>query len=112
MSAQTVIDGLEFSRVQDELQRHLPLAGFGRLQDCLYDADGWIDFLLKGGRDRQRRPVLHLEVNGLLNLQCQRCLEVFAYPLRIMNRKGVTRWLFSRIRSRLQNAECTGHTTA
>jgi uncharacterized protein len=112
MSARTVIDGLEFSRAEDELQGHLPLAGLDRLQDCLFDADGGIDFLLKGGRDRQRRLVLHLEVNGLLNLQCQRCLEALAYPLRIMNRKGVTRWLFSRTRSRLQNAECTGRTTA
>ena len=85
MSARTVIDGLEFSQAEDELQGHLPLAGFGRLQDCLFDADGGIDFLLKGGRDRQRRPVLHLEVNGLLNLQCQRCLGALAYPLRIMN---------------------------
>lgn len=83
MSARTVIDGLEFSRAEDELQGHLPLAGLRRLQDCLFDADGGIDFRLRGGRGRQGRPVLRLEVTGLLNLQCQRCLESLAYPLRI-----------------------------
>jgi uncharacterized protein len=85
MSARTVIDGLEFSRTEDELKGHLPLADLNRLRDCLFDAVGGVDFLLKGDRDRQRRFVLHLEVRGVLQLQCQRCLQALAYPLQITN---------------------------
>ena len=86
MSARTVIDGLEFSRAEDELQGQLPLASLNRLQDCLFDAEGRVDFLLKGGRDNQRRPMLCLEVHGVLHLQCQRCLQPLTYPLQIANR--------------------------
>jgi uncharacterized protein len=85
MSARTVIDGLEFSRAEEELRGHLALSALERLKDCLHDSSGEIGFVLRGGRDQQRRPLLHLEVDGLLYLQCQRCLEALPYPLRIRN---------------------------
>jgi uncharacterized protein len=83
MSAQTVIDGLEFCGAGSELRGRLPLAGLERLQDCLSGEAGEITFLLKGGHDGRKRPVLRLEVEGRLELQCQRCLGPLQYPLRI-----------------------------
>jgi uncharacterized protein len=81
----TIIDGLEFARAERELRGHLSTGDFARLQDCLHGDESSIDFLLKGGRDRQRRLVLRVEICGLLELQCQRCLGRLDYPLQILN---------------------------
>ncbi|MBI4195443.1 MAG: DUF177 domain-containing protein [Betaproteobacteria bacterium] len=63
----------------------MAVASLTRLQDCLFDTGGTVDFRLKGGRDGRGRPVLILEVNGLLHLQCQRCLGLLEYPLHLSN---------------------------
>ena len=85
MSAQTVIDSLEFARAAQELRGRLPVTNLVRLQDCLVDADGSVDFVVKGGRDAERRPILALEISGLLHLQCQGCLGPLDYPLQLSN---------------------------
>jgi uncharacterized protein len=85
MSAQTVIDSLEFARTGQMLQGSLAVPELRRLRDSLADDEGRIDFIVRGGSDARRRPVLTLEVNGLLHLQCQRCLGLLEYPLRISN---------------------------
>ena len=85
MSAQAVIDSLEFARAEQELRGSLPVTSLARLQDGLFDASGSIEFVIKGGRDGERRPILALEVSGSLHLQCQRCLGLLDYPLRLFN---------------------------
>ena len=85
MSAQTVIDSLEFAQAEKELRGGLPVTSLARLQDSLFDAGGSIEFVIKGGRDGERRPILALEVNGSLRLQCQRCLGLLDYPLRLFS---------------------------
>ena len=85
MSAQTVIDSLEFARAEQELRGSLPVTSLARVHDGLFDAGGSIDFVIKGGQDDKRRPILALEVSGLLHLQCQRCLGLLDYPLRLSN---------------------------
>lgn len=85
MSAQTVIDSLEFARAEQELRGSLPVTSLARLQDGLVDADGSIEFVIKGGRDGERRPILALEVSGSLHLQCQRCLGLLDHALRLSN---------------------------
>jgi DUF177 domain-containing protein len=85
MSARTVIDGLEFSRADKEMRGSLHAAELARLQDSLFDAEGQVDFLLKGGRDRRGRPTLYLEISGLLRLRCQRCMGPLHYPLYVAN---------------------------
>lgn len=85
MSARTVIDGLEFSRADKEMRGSLHAAELARLQDSLFDAEGQVDFLLKGGRDRRGRPTLYLEISGLLRLRCQRCMGPLRYPLYVAN---------------------------
>ena len=85
MSARTVIDGLEFCRADKEIRGNLQAASLARLQDSLFDAEGRVDFLLKGGRDQRGRPTVRLEVSGLLCLRCQRCMGPLRYPLYMAN---------------------------
>lgn len=80
-----VIDSLEFTRAEHELRGSLPAASLARLGDCLLDAGGSVGFLVKGGRDDRRRPILTVEITGLLHLQCQRCLGLLNYPLLLLN---------------------------
>lgn len=74
MSAQTVIDSLEFARTEQTLRGSLPVTGLARLHDSLYDTLGLVDFVVQGGHDARHRPALSLEVSGVLHLKCQRCL--------------------------------------
>ena len=85
MSAQAVIDSLEFARTGQALQGSLAVPELKRLKESLADGHGQIDFAVKGARDARRRPVLTLEVSGNLHLQCQRCLGLLEYSLRLSN---------------------------
>jgi uncharacterized protein len=85
MSAQTVIDSLEFARTGQVLQGSLAVAELGRLKESLADDQGGIEFAVRGAHDARRRPVLALEIGGVLHLQCQRCLGPLEYPLRVSN---------------------------
>jgi DUF177 domain-containing protein len=85
MSAQAVIDSLEFARTGQTLRGSLAVPELKRLKESLADGHGQIDFAVKGARDARRRPVLTLEISGNLHLQCQRCLGLLEYPLRLSN---------------------------
>jgi uncharacterized protein len=80
-----VIDSLEFARTGQTLSDRLPISQLARLQDSLFDGHGELQFEVKGGYDARRRPVLMLEISGVLHLQCQRCLGVLNHPLRLSN---------------------------
>jgi uncharacterized protein len=81
MSGQAFIDSLDFARNARELHGEMAVAGFARLQDALHANAGFVDFHLRGSLDDRRRPVLSVEVQGELQLQCQRCLGGVAMPL-------------------------------
>jgi uncharacterized protein len=84
MSAQAapaVIDSLEFARAGQSLSGSLPVSALTRLQDSLVDDLGEVRFEVRGGQDARRRPVLALEISGVLHLQCQRCLGALEYAL-------------------------------
>src|SRR5262249_38264041 len=86
MSAQvsrTVIDSLELARSGQTVRGSLAVSGLTRLQDSLYDNLGVVDFVVQGGYDPRHRPILRLEVSGVLHLRCQRCLGSFDFPLRV-----------------------------
>src|SRR5689334_9636762 len=85
MPAQTVIDSLEFARTGQSLGGSLPISALTRLKDSLFDGLGEVRFEVKGAQDARRRPVLVLEVSGVLHLQCQRCLGLLDFPLRLSN---------------------------
>ena len=82
MSAQTVIDSLEFARTGQTLRGSLPVTDMARLHDGLDDTLGLVDFVVQGGHDARHRPTLSLEVSGVLHLKCQRCLGHLDHLLR------------------------------
>ena len=83
MSAQAVIDSLEFARTGQTLRGTLPITGLARLRDSLYDTLGLVDYVVRGGLDARHRPTLSLEVSGVLHLKCQRCLGNLEHPLQL-----------------------------
>jgi len=85
MPAQTVIDSLEFARTGQALHGSLPVPGLTRLRDSLVEAPGEVEFVVQGGHDARQRPTLSLDISGTLRLQCQRCLGVLDYPVRLAN---------------------------
>jgi uncharacterized protein len=83
MSQQIVINSLSFAREGRSLEGELPLSGLERLQDLLADVSGTVRYSLQGRTSRQGKPQLLLNVEGLAPVVCQRCLELYAYPLSI-----------------------------
>jgi uncharacterized protein len=59
----------------------LPISRLPRLAEALADNTGEMAVDLHLARDARRAPKLEGEISGTLNLQCQRCLRVFAWPL-------------------------------
>ena len=84
-AAQAVIDSLEFARTGESLTGSLPVAALTRLQDSLFDDRGEVGFEVRGGRDALGRPVLTLEISGVLHLRCQRCLGAVDFAMRFTN---------------------------
>ena len=67
-------DAFEFTRSAGLRSGQLAVASLPRLQDQLCGNDGVLDYTLTGGRDRQNRPQLRLQIGGELQLSCARCL--------------------------------------
>lgn len=85
MSAAAVIDTLEFARGGQQLRGSLAVVDLKRLEDILFDTQGRLEYALRGGRDARTRPQIEVEVEGLLHLQCQRCLDVLEYAAEVKN---------------------------
>ena len=85
MSQRIVIDCLSFAREARVLQGELPVAGFERIQDGLTENVGVIRYRIEGGLGERSRPQLHLQLDGVLSLCCQRCLEGVEYSLQVSN---------------------------
>lgn len=81
----SVIDSLEFARTGQTLSGSVQILRLNRIQDSLFDGLGELQFAVKGGHDARRRPVLMLEVSGVLHLRCQRCLGQLNHALRLSN---------------------------
>ena len=82
MSHPPVIDGFEFASAGATQQGVLPLSGFPRLRDMLASDKGEVAYQLKGMRDERGRPGLRLQVDGELQLRCQRCLGALAFEVK------------------------------
>ncbi len=57
----------------------------GRLRDVLYDDVGTLNFCVRGEYDAKGRPQLRLVINGVMHLQCQRCLGSIKHAVDIAN---------------------------
>ena len=85
MSQRIVIECLSFAREAEVLQGELPVAGFERVQDMLVSNAGSVQYRLEGAMGPRNRPQLHLQLDGVLSLCCQRCLEGVDYHLQVGN---------------------------
>lgn len=83
MSRPVVIDSQLFARDGGSLQGELLVATLTRVHDLLVDRAGSLTYRVNGRVGPRGRPQLLLEVDGVLSLCCQRCLEVIAYPLQL-----------------------------
>jgi uncharacterized protein len=81
MSQRIVINSQAFAREVGLLQGELHVASLTRVLDMLADSAGCIAYRLEGGVGSRNRPQLLLQLNGVLSVCCQRCLEGIDYPL-------------------------------
>jgi uncharacterized protein len=81
MSRRVVIDSQVFGREGGSLRGDLPVASLSRLLDLLTDSAGSVVYRIEGRVGSSNRPQLRVEVDGVLSLCCQRCLEPVEYPL-------------------------------
>jgi uncharacterized protein len=76
-------DSLKLVQDQQVLSGTMPIAGFARLMESLQQGDGVLKYRVQGAEDGQQRPLVKLQVSGVLQLQCQRCLDGLAYTVNI-----------------------------
>lgn len=82
MPHQPVIDGFEFASAGATQEGVWPLSDFQRLRDMLASEEGEVAYRLQGTRDELGRPALRLQVEGTLQLRCQRCLEPLRFEVK------------------------------
>jgi uncharacterized protein len=73
------------------VEGRLPLSTLTRLRDSLVDAEGEVRFSLEFGQDALRVPYVELKIDADLPLLCQRSLQRFLFPVRILQRLGLIR---------------------
>ena len=74
------------------VQGHLPLSALARLRDSLVDADGEVTFSLDFDQDPLLQvPYVELRIDAQLPLLCQRSLQRFLFPVRVVQRLGLIR---------------------
>jgi len=65
------------------LHGELPVEAFHRLASALYSRKGWISAELRFGQDSGGRRHLSGSLTGGLELECQRCLAPYRFPVDI-----------------------------
>jgi uncharacterized protein len=83
MSQRVIIDSVVFARESGLLQGDLPVAELARVLDTLTASDGNLAYRVRGRVEPRKRPQLAVDVDGMLSVRCQRCLEGIDYPVRI-----------------------------
>jgi uncharacterized protein len=81
MSEQATIDSVEFARSGRCLRGDVAVADMARLRESLGSHNEVLHYALTGAMSEKGRPQLVCEVDGVLNLVCQRCMEPFRFPL-------------------------------
>ena len=66
-----------------------PLAAFPRLRGSLVDAEGECRFTLEFGRDAMNQAFVEVRAEADLPLQCQRTLERYLQPVKVMQQLGL-----------------------
>ena len=83
MSQRIVIDSLAFARDARSLQGELPIAGLTRVLDLLANSAGQLSYRIEGVMGPRNRAQLQLQLDGVMSVCCQRCLEGVDYSLKV-----------------------------
>lgn len=83
MSQRIVINSLAFAREAGSLQGDVSIAELTRTLDLLSDFSGALRYRVEGRMGSGKRPQLLLQLDGVLSVCCQRCLEGIVYPLKV-----------------------------
>jgi uncharacterized protein len=83
MSKRIVIDSLGFAREAKTLQGELPIVSLTRTLDMLASSAGNLTYQVEGRISERSRVQFVLQIDGVLSVACQRCLEGIDFPLNI-----------------------------
>jgi uncharacterized protein len=86
-----VLDAWKMVTARRQFEGRLPLAALARLEDSLLDTVGDVHFALEFDRDSLHIPYVELRIDAELPLECQRSMERFLLPVRIVQRLGLIR---------------------
>lgn len=78
-----VIDANEFARKGLAIRDTIALSQFPRLSGVLASSEGTLDYRLQGSVGPQGKPHLRLQLQGEVQLTCQRCLEPLNYKVEV-----------------------------
>src|SRR3546814_7442249 len=83
---QHTINALHFARHGQTIEGEAPISGFSRLLDGLpKDQSGNVVWRLQGRQDAQGRLFLGVQADGVIVLECQRCLQALNWPVSAHN---------------------------
>lgn len=74
-----------------EFEGRVLLSAMARLRDSLVDAEGEVRYVLAFDTDNLKVPYLELRIEAELPLECQRSLQRFLQPVRVVQRLGLIR---------------------
>ena len=74
-----------------EFEGRVLLSAMARLRDSLVDAEGEVRYVLTFDTDNLKVPYLELRIEAELPLECQRSLQRFLQPVRMVQRLGLIR---------------------
>lgn len=83
MSEQFVINPLQFALDGASLDGAVAVSGMHRLHDLLRDDSGAIQYSLNGATNAEGKPLLKLDLEGSLMLECQRCLNALDFSVEL-----------------------------
>lgn len=84
MSSPILIDATAFTEARSLVQGSLALNALDERvwsHELLVNADNVVNYRIQGGIDQWQRPFLDIDIDGQLDLCCQRCLQAVAYSL-------------------------------
>jgi len=86
-----VVDAWRMVTAGRGFEGRVALSSMSRLREVLNDTEGEVRFTLDFGRDALQVPYVELRIDAELPLLCQRSLQRFLQPARIVQRLGLIR---------------------
>jgi uncharacterized protein len=83
MTAQHIINSLEFARKSLEIRDTIAHSDLQRAKDLLANETESLNWRLSGEIGADKKARLHLRITGNVGVPCQRCLEPMLYALNI-----------------------------